>query len=141
MGKLITSLASVGARTGIWIVADASPEHVAAVSWLNETSRASFYLLGVEAFRIDNSPPAPVMGLITGPEPAKPGSDSPSASSADGAAHEVPDAVTPNGDAHTAPGATENVGSTASPAVTNGVPRREGPQNLSPRRYRSHPSR
>ncbi len=68
LGRLLTSLASVQARTGIWIVADSRAEHVAAVSWLNETSQASFYLLKVEAFRIDNSLPAPMMTLISGPQ-------------------------------------------------------------------------
>lgn len=67
LGHLISSLASVQARAGIWIVTDSRPEHVAAVSWLNETSQANFYLLKVEAFRIDNSPPAPLMTLVSGP--------------------------------------------------------------------------
>jgi len=67
LGRLVASLASVGGRVGAWIVADARPEHVAAVSWLNEASAADLYLLKVEAFRIDDSPPAPLMTLISGP--------------------------------------------------------------------------
>ncbi|QIN78035.1 DUF4268 domain-containing protein [Rubrobacter marinus] len=69
LGKLLTSLASVRATTGVWIVSDARPEHLAAVSWMNEMSRAALYLLKVEAFRIDDSPPAPMMTLISGPAP------------------------------------------------------------------------
>ena len=70
LGKLLTSLASVRATTGVWIVADARPEHLTAVSWINEMSQAALYLLKVEAFRIDNSPPAPMMTLVSGPNPA-----------------------------------------------------------------------
>ena len=67
LGKLLTSLASVRATTGVWIVADARPEHLAAVSWINEMSQAALYLPKVEAFRIDDSPPAPIMTLVSGP--------------------------------------------------------------------------
>lgn len=69
LGKLITSLASEEAQAGIWIVADPRPEHAAAISWLNRaSSSASFYLLKVEAFRIDGSPPAPLISSVIGPE-------------------------------------------------------------------------
>ncbi len=45
LGKLITYLVAIGARTAIWIVADPRPEHVSAISWLNESPAADFYLL------------------------------------------------------------------------------------------------
>lgn len=68
LGKLIMGMASVGSRAGIWIVGDSNEQHVSAVSWLNENApNASFYLLTVEAYRIDDSPPAPVMNLAAGP--------------------------------------------------------------------------
>jgi len=67
LGKLITYLTALGAKTAIWIVADPRSEHVRAVSWLNESSSASFYLLKVEAVRIGNSPPAPLITRIVGP--------------------------------------------------------------------------
>ncbi len=67
LGKLITYLASYGAETAIWIVSDPRPEHVAAVSWLNESSSASFYLFKVEAVRIGDSAPAPLLTRIVGP--------------------------------------------------------------------------
>lgn len=67
LGKLITYLTAMSARTAIWIVADARPEHVTAITWLNESATAAFYLLKVEAVRIGNSPPAPLLTLIVGP--------------------------------------------------------------------------
>ena len=67
LGKLITYLVSVGAKVGIWIVSNPRPEHIGAISWLNESSSADFYLVKVEAIAIDDSPPAPLMTLIAGP--------------------------------------------------------------------------
>jgi hypothetical protein len=66
-GKLITYLAALEARVAIWIVSDPRPDHVGAISWLNESSSADFYLLKVEAIRIDESRPAPLVTLIVGP--------------------------------------------------------------------------
>ena len=48
-------------------MSDPRPEHINAVSWLNESSAASFYLLKVEAIRIGESQPAPLLTLIVGP--------------------------------------------------------------------------
>ncbi len=67
LGKLLTYLVAIEAKTGIWIVSDPRPEHVKAISWLNESSTASFYLLKVEAVKIGESPPAPLLTLIVGP--------------------------------------------------------------------------
>ena len=67
LGKLITYLTAVGAKAAIWIVKEARPEHIGAISWLNESSSASFYLLKLEAVRIADSPPAPLLTLIVGP--------------------------------------------------------------------------
>jgi len=67
LGKLITYLTAIGAKTAIWIVADPRPEHVGAISWLNESSSANFYLLKVEVIRIGDSEPAPLLILIVGP--------------------------------------------------------------------------
>ena len=53
LGKLITYLTQIGAKAAIWIVADPRPEHISAISWLNESSSASFYLLKLEAVRIE----------------------------------------------------------------------------------------
>lgn len=67
LGKLITYLTAIDAKTAIWIVTEPRPEHVGAVSWLNESSSAAFYLLKVEAVKIGDSPPAPLVTLIVGP--------------------------------------------------------------------------
>lgn len=45
LGKLITYLTSLEAKVGVWIVSEPRPEHVKAVSWLNESSSAAFYLV------------------------------------------------------------------------------------------------
>jgi hypothetical protein len=69
LGKLITYLAAFDAVRAVWIVAHPRPEHVGAITWLNESSAGSFYLLKVEAVRIHTSPPAPLLTLIVGPSP------------------------------------------------------------------------
>jgi len=67
LGKLITYLTAMDAKTAIWIVSDPRPEHIAAITWLNESHLASFYMIQVEAVRIDDSPPAPLLTKIVGP--------------------------------------------------------------------------
>jgi hypothetical protein len=67
LGKLITYLTGMSASAAIWIVSDPRPEHVAAVTWLNESNSADFYMVKVEAVRIGDSPPAPLLTLIVGP--------------------------------------------------------------------------
>jgi len=67
LGKLVTYLTAMGATVAIWIVSDPRPKHVAAITWLNESSSASFYMVKVEAVKIGNSPAAPLLTLIVGP--------------------------------------------------------------------------
>jgi len=67
LGKLVTYLAALDAKAAIWIVADARPEHITAVTWLNESTAASFYLVKVEAVRIGESARAPLFTAIVGP--------------------------------------------------------------------------
>jgi hypothetical protein len=67
LGKIITYLTAIEARTAIWIVSEPRPEHVKAVSWLNESSSANFYLVKAEAVRIGDSPPAPLFTVIVMP--------------------------------------------------------------------------
>ena len=67
LGKLITYLTSLDAKSAIWIVAEPRAEHINAISWLNESDMARFYLVKVEAVTIDDSLPAPIFTLITGP--------------------------------------------------------------------------
>ena len=75
LGKLITYLTQIGAKAAIWIVSDPRPEHISAISWLNESSAASFYLLKLEAVRIGDSLPAPMLTLIVGSSEASQGVD------------------------------------------------------------------
>lgn len=67
LGKLITYLSALEATVAIWIVSDPRPEHVGAITWLNESPLARFYLVKAEAVRIGDSPAAPLLTLITGP--------------------------------------------------------------------------
>ena len=67
LGKLITYLAAFDADTAIWIAAEPRAEHVKAISWLNDSSPASFFLFRVEAVQIGESPPAPLITPIVGP--------------------------------------------------------------------------
>lgn len=67
LGKLVTYLTAIEAKVAIWIVSEPRPEHVGAISWLNQSSSASFYMLKVEAIKIGGSSPAPLLTLIVGP--------------------------------------------------------------------------
>lgn len=67
LGKVITYLTNLEAIAAIWIVKDPRPEHIRAISWLNESSSAAFYLIKLEAIKIGESEPAPLLTLIMGP--------------------------------------------------------------------------
>ncbi len=69
LGKVLTYLANLDAKTAIWICSDPRPEHVKTVMWLNEFTPAdvSFYLVKVEGIRIGESPPAPLFSVICAP--------------------------------------------------------------------------
>lgn len=67
LGKVLTYLAAMDARAAVWIVARPRPEHVKAIAWLNEATNTPFYLLQVEAIRIGDSAPAPLLTRIVGP--------------------------------------------------------------------------
>jgi len=70
LGKVLTYLVAMEAKAAIWIVSDPRPEHVSAITWLNEASTASFYMLKLEAIKIGESAPAPLLTLIVGPSDA-----------------------------------------------------------------------
>lgn len=67
LGKIITYLTSFEAKIAIWIVAEPRQEHINAIIWLNESTNCAFYLLKIEAIKIGNSDPAPLLTLIAGP--------------------------------------------------------------------------
>ncbi len=69
LGKLLTYLTNLEAKTAIWITSKPRPEHARAISWLNETTPedVSFFLIQLSAYRIGDSAPAPLFTVITGP--------------------------------------------------------------------------
>lgn len=67
LGKLLTYLVAFEAKRAIWLVSEPRPEHVSTITWLNESSSASFYLFKVEAVKIGDSLPAPLLTLVVGP--------------------------------------------------------------------------
>lgn len=72
LGKLITYMSNLGAKTAVWITSAPCPEHETAVHWLNESlpGDTALYLLKLEAFRIGNSDPAPRLAIVAGPSAA-----------------------------------------------------------------------
>ena len=69
LGKALTYLTNLEAKTAIWITSEARPEHIRAVAWLNEATPAdtSFYLVRIAAYRIGSSDPAPQFTVIVRP--------------------------------------------------------------------------
>lgn len=69
LGKIITYAAGLGADVVVWIVERAREEHEQAIKWLNDntTEYANFFLLQVEAWRIDDSLPAIRFNIIAKP--------------------------------------------------------------------------
>lgn len=67
LGKVLTYLASVDAKVAIWIVGEPRPEHVQAITWLNQANLVAFYMFKVEAVVIGDSAPAPLLTRIVGP--------------------------------------------------------------------------
>ena len=68
LGKVLTYLTSFKAKVGIWVVAEARPEHIEVISFLNNAIEdCHFYMLKIEAVKIENSKPAPLLTKIVGP--------------------------------------------------------------------------
>lgn len=68
LGKIITYLSAFDAKKAIWIVSEPRPEHIDAISWLNQGGNdCDFYLLKIEAIQISDSSPAPLITKIVGP--------------------------------------------------------------------------
>lgn len=69
LGKVVTYLSNLDAKTAIWISSEPRDEHVKAVNWLNEFTPEdiSFYLVKIEAVKIGNSEPAPMFTIIAEP--------------------------------------------------------------------------
>jgi hypothetical protein len=71
LGKLLTYMTNLDSKVAVWITPRARPEHIRAVAWLNETTPDDvyFFLVQLSAYRIGNSPPAPLFTSIVGPSP------------------------------------------------------------------------
>lgn len=69
LGKIITYAAGHDASIVIWIFKDITEEHRSAVDWLNENTgeHRLFFGIRIEAWRIDNSDPAPKFQVICKP--------------------------------------------------------------------------
>jgi hypothetical protein len=66
-GGLMTRLSATRAQAAVWICGSARPEHTAAVSWLNRSVDARFYIARLRAARIGSSPAAPHLDLTVRP--------------------------------------------------------------------------
>jgi hypothetical protein len=81
LGTLLTRLSTVQAGTAVWICGAPRDEHLSAVSWLNHSVAARFFVARIRAARIDTSEPAPILELVlrpprgASPAPAAGGSD------------------------------------------------------------------
>jgi len=69
LGKLVTYLTNCEAKKAIWICEDPQPEHKEAIDWLNKNtpSDVAFYLVKLEVYQIENSPPAPHFSVVSQP--------------------------------------------------------------------------
>lgn len=69
LGKLLTYFTNLDAKIAIWIAAHPRDEHKKAIDWLNENSpdTVGFYLVKVEAIRINDSDAAPLFTIESEP--------------------------------------------------------------------------
>ncbi len=69
LGKVLTYLTNIDAKTAVWVSSAPRPEHIRAVQWLNETAPddIAFYLVRLAAYRIGVSDAAPLFTVIVGP--------------------------------------------------------------------------
>ena len=69
LGKVLTYLTSLEAKSAIWVTSDPRVEHVKTITWLNESTPVdtSFYLVKLAAFKIGDSDPAPLFTVVAGP--------------------------------------------------------------------------
>lgn len=69
LGKVLTYLVNLDAKTAVWITSNPRPEHLRAIEWLNECTPAdiAFYLVRLAAYRIGGSDAAPLFSVIAAP--------------------------------------------------------------------------
>lgn len=70
LGKLLTYMRNLDAKTAIWVATDIRQEHERVIDWLNVVTPAdtAFYLVKVEAIRIGDSPYAPLFTVLVRPD-------------------------------------------------------------------------
>ena len=69
LGKLLTYLTGLEAKTAIWVCSEARQEHIQVIDWLNENTREGiqFYLVRLEGLKIGDSVPAPYFSVVCEP--------------------------------------------------------------------------
>ncbi len=67
LGQILTYTINMNAAVAVWITKETRQEHINVVNWLNEFSDKRFYLIKIEAYKIDNSDPAPFFSVICRP--------------------------------------------------------------------------
>lgn len=69
LGKVLTYLTNLDAKTAVWISSNPREEHIKTINWLNENTPddVAFYLVKVEAVRIGESPAAPLFSIVAEP--------------------------------------------------------------------------
>jgi hypothetical protein len=69
LGKIITYAAGRDASIVIWVFKDITEEHRSAIDWLNENTGEDrlFFAMRIEAWRINNSDPAPKFHVVCKP--------------------------------------------------------------------------
>lgn len=69
LGQILTYAVGLAAKTVIWISPDPRIEHMEVIEWLNEVTPVdmSWYLIKLEAVKIDVSPVAPLFTVVAGP--------------------------------------------------------------------------
>ena len=74
-GLLMRQLVASGAKTAVWVCARAQDEHLTSVEWLNREITGRLHVVVLEAVRIDDSVPAPILRLALraddSPSPSK----------------------------------------------------------------------
>lgn len=69
LGKIITYASGLDAKVIVWIVKEARDEHRSAIEWLNNNTSKdiNFFLIELHAYKIGNSDPAPMFGVVEQP--------------------------------------------------------------------------
>ena len=67
LGKIMTYLTNVGASMAIWICQEPRQEHIDVINELNKAMSQRFYMLGIKAYRIGDSDPAPMFNVVAAP--------------------------------------------------------------------------